>query len=154
MSPTARTEASLPNHLRYWRNRRRVSLSQLSARLETAGRHYTSPKTLNRWEKGETPLPSWALAEIALALKVSEPELLHGPRDADPGWPINVSSAYTGLGMAIAEQVVSLGYTSWIASRPDDARRGEYRALAGGRSTTSATLHPGAAPQTSARAQL
>src|SRR5262245_53474707 len=37
--------------------------------------------------------------------------------------PVNVSAAYTGLDLEIAEQVIALGYTSWIASRPADARR-------------------------------
>jgi hypothetical protein len=68
-------------------------------------------------------MPEWAVPEIAHALKVSEEELLFGPREANPVHPVSVSAAYTGLDVEIAASVVNLGYTSWIASRPDDARK-------------------------------
>lgn len=111
------------NYLLHWRTRRHLSLEKLSARLSALGSEYASPKTLNRWEKGETHLPAWALPELAKVLKVSEEELLHGPREADPALPINLSVAYTGLDIEVAEHVITLGYTSWIASRPDEARQ-------------------------------
>jgi transcriptional regulator with XRE-family HTH domain len=117
------------HHLLYWRKRKHLSLSRLAARIEAAGRAYASPKTLNRWEKGETPLPDWAIQELASALKVSETDLLHGPSDGDPSLPTNVSGAYTGLDLEIAEHVIGMGYTSWLASRPDDARRAAQSVL-------------------------
>lgn len=111
------------NHLLYWRKRKDVSLSKLAARIEMAGRHYVSKNTLNRWEKGETSMPAWAAAELAEALKITEQDILYGPKDGDPAMPANLSGAYTGLDLEIAEHVISMGYTSWLASRPDDARR-------------------------------
>lgn len=115
-------EPNAENNLLYWRRKRNLSLSVLSARIAGSGYSFVSAKTLNRWEKGETPLPDWALADVAKVLKVSEEELLHGPREADPHLPVNLSGAYTGLDMEIAERVIALGYTSWLASRPEDAR--------------------------------
>jgi transcriptional regulator with XRE-family HTH domain len=111
------------NFLLYWRKHRHVSLGQLSARLGSSGTDYASAKTLNRWEKGETPTPAWAIPALAKALKVSETELLHGPKEADPTLPVNVSAAYTGLDLEMANHIIELGYTSWIASRPDEACR-------------------------------
>src|SRR5258708_9634151 len=114
--------AGADNFLLHWRQRRNLSLAVLSTRIATTGSQFVSAKTLNRWEKGETPLPEWAITDVAKALKVSEEELLHGPREADPRLPVNVSGAYTGLDIEIAEHVINMGYTSWLASRPDDAR--------------------------------
>ena len=111
------------NYLLYWRKQRRLSLERLSARLSTSGDQYVSPKTLNRWEKGETQLPQWATEALAKTLKIGPEELLYGPREADPALPLNVSAAYTGLNIEIAETVIKMGYTSWIASQPDDARK-------------------------------
>jgi transcriptional regulator with XRE-family HTH domain len=111
------------NHLLYWRKRTDVSLSKLAARIEIAGRHYVSRNTLNRWEKGATSMPEWAAAEVAEALKITEQDLLYGPRDGDLAMPVNLSGAYTGLDLEIAEHVISMGYTSWLASRPDAARK-------------------------------
>jgi transcriptional regulator with XRE-family HTH domain len=111
------------NHLLYWRKRKDVSLSKLAARIEVAGHHYVSKNTLNRWEKGETSMPAWAAAELAEALKITEQDILYGPRDGDPATPVNLSGAYTGLDLEIAEHVISMGYTSWLASRLDDARK-------------------------------
>jgi tetratricopeptide (TPR) repeat protein len=79
--------------------------------------------TLNRWEKGVTSMPEWAAAELAEALKITEQDILYGPKDGDPAMPVNLSGAYTGLDLEIAESVISMGYTSWLASRPDDARK-------------------------------
>jgi tetratricopeptide (TPR) repeat protein len=110
------------NYLLHWRKRRNLSLTALSTRIAATGSQFVSPKTLNRWEKGETPLPEWAITEVARALKVSEEELLHGPREADPRLPVNVSGAYTGLDVEIADRVITMGYTSWFASRPESAR--------------------------------
>jgi len=110
------------NYLLYWRKRRNLSLTALSTRIAATGSQFVSAKTLNRWEKGETPLSEWAIADVAKALKVSEEELLHGPREADPHLPVNVSGAYTGLDLEIAERVITMGYTSWFASRPESAR--------------------------------
>jgi tetratricopeptide (TPR) repeat protein len=115
-------EPNAENYLLYWRRKRNLSLNVLSARIAGSGYNFVSAKTLNRWEKGETPLPDWALADMAKVLKVSEEELLHGPREADPQLPINLSGAYTGLDIEIAERVITMGYTSWLASRPEDAR--------------------------------
>jgi tetratricopeptide (TPR) repeat protein len=114
--------AGADNHLLHWRKRRNLSLTALSTRIAATGSQFVSPKTLNRWEKGETPLPDWAIADVARTLKISEEELLHGPRDADPRLPVNVSGAYTGLDIEIAERVITMGYTSWFASRPENAR--------------------------------
>jgi tetratricopeptide (TPR) repeat protein len=110
------------NYLLYWRNRRNLSLNILSARIAAGGRQFASAKTLNRWEKGETPVPDWAITELSRVLKVTEEELLHGPREADPRLPTNVSAAYTGLDMEIAARVIGMGFTNWFASRPEDAR--------------------------------
>jgi tetratricopeptide (TPR) repeat protein len=110
------------NYLLHWRKRRNLSLTTLSTRIATTGSQFVSPKTLNRWEKGETPLPDWAIADLARVLKVSEEELVHGPREADPRLPANVSGAYTGLDIEIADRVITMGYTSWFASRPESAR--------------------------------
>jgi tetratricopeptide (TPR) repeat protein len=60
---------------------------------------------------------------LAQALRISETDLFDGPRDADSAVPANLSGAYTGLDMEIADRVINLGYTSLLASRPDDARR-------------------------------
>lgn len=114
-------DSNAANYLLYWRKKRNLSLEKLSARVASAGTEYASAKTLNRWEKGETQLPEWATFQLAKALKVTEAELLHGPQEADPELPVNVSAAYTGLDLEVAENVISMGYTSWIASRPDDA---------------------------------
>ena len=38
-------------------------------------------------------------------LKVSEGELVHGPREADPRLAVDVSGAYTGLDIEIAGRV-------------------------------------------------
>ncbi len=111
------------NYLLYWRRKRNLSLNALSARIAGSGHSFVSAKTLNRWERGETPLPDWAIADVAKVLKVSEEELLHGPREPDPRLPVNVSGAYTGLDIEIADRVIAMGYTSWLASRPEDARR-------------------------------
>src|SRR5579859_2012963 len=101
------------NYLLYWRNRRNLSLNILSARIAAGGRQFASAKTLNRWERGETPLPDWAITELSRVLKVTEEELLHGPREADPRLPTNVSAAYTGLDMEIAARVIGMGFTNW-----------------------------------------
>ena len=111
------------NHLLYWRKRRNLSLQKLSAQIETSGNNYVSPKTLNRWEKKETTIPEWAFGELAKALKISEAELLHGPHEGNPTTPTQFSAAYTGLDLEVAEHVISMGYTIWIASRPLEARR-------------------------------
>lgn len=37
--------------------------------------------------------------------------------------PVEVSAAYTGLDFEIAENVINMGYTSWLASRPLEARK-------------------------------
>lgn len=116
-------EGNSGNYLLHWRTQRHLSLEKLSARLAATESDYVSPKTLNRWEKGETPLPGWATAGLAKVLKISEVELLHGPRETDPTLPTYVSAAYTGLDLEVAEHVIKMGYTSWIASRPDDARK-------------------------------
>jgi transcriptional regulator with XRE-family HTH domain len=68
------------NQIQYWRKRRKISLGQLSARIEAGGRNYASARTINRWEKGEARLPEWAAPEIAHVLRISEEELLYGPR--------------------------------------------------------------------------
>jgi hypothetical protein len=88
-------EPNAENYLLYWRRKRNLSLNTLSARIAGSGYSFVSAKTLNRSEKGETPLPDWALADVAKVLKVSEEELLHGPREADPHLPVNLSGAYT-----------------------------------------------------------
>jgi transcriptional regulator with XRE-family HTH domain len=111
------------HHLLYWRKRRNVSLRDLAARIVTSGNQFVSPNTLNRWEKGETPLPDWAISELSKALKISDVELIHGPREADPALPVNVSAAYTGMDLEIAEHIINMGFTSWIASHPDEARQ-------------------------------
>ncbi len=110
------------NHILYWRKQKRLSLRTLSVRLSTVSSEYASPNTINRWEKGETPLPQWAVTGLAQAFKITAEDLLHGPREADPVLPVNMSAAYTGLDMEIAESLINLGYTSWLASRPDEAR--------------------------------
>jgi tetratricopeptide (TPR) repeat protein len=117
------------NYLLMWRKRRHMSLEALATRLAVVGTNYVSAKTLNRWERGETPLPDWALADLAKVLKVSEEELLHGPREADPALPVNVSAAFTGLDLDIAESIVTMGYTCWVASQPHDARRAAQSVL-------------------------
>jgi hypothetical protein len=66
---------------------------------------------------------SWAGPALSRILKISEAELFHGPTETDPQLSGQVSAAYTGLDLEIAEHVVTMGYTSWIASRPEDARR-------------------------------
>lgn len=115
-------DSGAENFLLYWRRKRNLSLNTLSARIAGSGYSFVSAKTLNRWEKGETPLPDWAIGDMAKVLKISEEELLHGPREADPHLPVNLSGAYTGLDIEIAERVIAMGYTSWLASRPEDAR--------------------------------
>jgi hypothetical protein len=50
-------------------------------------------------------MPEWAIADVARVLKVSEDELVHGPREADPRLAVNVSGAYTGLDIEIASRV-------------------------------------------------
>lgn len=116
-------QPSVENTLLYWRKKRKVSLEELSTRLETSGRHYASARTLNRWEKGESALPPWAVTDLAQILRISEDELLYGPREGDPALAVNVSGAYTGLDLEIAEHVIGMGYTSWMASQPEEALR-------------------------------
>lgn len=111
------------NYLLYWRNRRKISLNKLSARISTSSENYASPKTLNRWEKSETPLPGWAISELAKAFKISEEELLYGPREGTTIAPVHTSAAFTGLDLEIGERIINLGFTSWLASRPDEARQ-------------------------------
>lgn len=118
-----RNGANANTQLLYWRKQRHVSLEILSARLGASGNEYVSAKTLNRWEKGESATPDWAIAPLAKALKISETELLHGPKDGDPALPVNVSAAFTGLDLEVANHIIEMGFTSWIASRPDEARR-------------------------------
>jgi hypothetical protein len=77
--------------------RSNLSLGALSTRIATTGSRFLSPKALNRWEKGETPLPDWAIVDLARVLKVIEEELLHCPRVVSPRLPVNVSGANTGL---------------------------------------------------------
>ncbi len=74
-------------------------------------------------------MPAWAVAELAEALKITEQDILYGPRDGDPAMPVNLSGAYTGLDLEIDEHVISMGYTSWLASRPNDARKAAQSVL-------------------------
>jgi tetratricopeptide (TPR) repeat protein len=122
MSDKSDANRTPDNYLLYWRKRKNVPLKALSARIEGAGRHFVSTNTLNRWEKGQTSLQEWAIPEIASALKITEAELLYGPKEGDSSLPENVSAAFTGLDGDLAERVITMGYTSWLASRPDDAR--------------------------------
>ncbi len=124
-----KNQAANTNHLLHWRNVRNLSLEQLSVKLSATGIGYASANTLNRWEKGETVIKPWAIPALAKIYKITEDELLHGPREANSMLPTQVSAAYTGLDLEIAEQVISMGYTCWIASRPQEARQAVERVL-------------------------
>jgi hypothetical protein len=56
------------NYLLHWPKRHKLSLTAHCTRTLANGSQFVSPKTLNRWEKGETPLPERAIAEVARAL--------------------------------------------------------------------------------------
>lgn len=115
-------EVEPSNQLLYWRQRRNLSLAVLSMRIEAHGNQFASPKTINRWERGESRVPEWAIPELAKILRITEEELLYGPKEANPSLSANVSAAYTGLDLEIADRIVELGYSSWMASRPEEAR--------------------------------
>jgi transcriptional regulator with XRE-family HTH domain len=110
------------DHLLYWRKQKGLSLAKLAARIEANGYYYVSPNTLNRWEKHETPMPEWAIAELTKALKITEDEMLYGSTRSEIQ-PANISTSFTGLDLEIADHVVKMGFTSWVASQSTEARR-------------------------------
>src|SRR5579875_251320 len=126
---TKKNQVANTNYLLYWRHLRNLSLEQLSGQLAATGIGYASTNTLNRWEKGETTIKPWAVPALAKILKITPEELLNGPNDLNPALPVQASAAYTGLDLEIAEQVINMGYTSWIASRPQEARQAVERVL-------------------------
>ncbi len=48
MSQAANRLATPDNYLLYWRNRKKLSLRMVAARLEASGKTYASPNTINR----------------------------------------------------------------------------------------------------------
>ena len=107
------------NHLEYWRKQRNLSLNKLSMRM--GGDNYASAATLMRWEKGS--IKEWAVPVLAKALKISESELIEGPAEKERTPATNTAISYIGIDTAIAESVITLGYTSWLASKPNEAQR-------------------------------
>jgi transcriptional regulator with XRE-family HTH domain len=64
-------EPSYPNFIRAWRNKRRLSLRALAARMETPdGDEVISHASLQRYEIGEQECSITRLASIAVALDV------------------------------------------------------------------------------------
>jgi tetratricopeptide (TPR) repeat protein len=113
------------NHLAYWRKQRNMSLSKLS--LKMGHENYVSTATLMRWEKGT--IKDWAIPILAKILKISEMELLEGPQEPVKTTAGNVSLAYLGLDEELAESIINMGYTSWIASRPNEAKKAVQQIL-------------------------
>lgn len=116
------------NQLLYWRKKRGLSLTKVSTQFQLDG-NYVSPNTINRWEKGETALPQWAIPILAKILKTTERELLTEPIEVHSSTSLQLSSAFTGLDIEIAEQVIQMGYSSWIASRPGEAQQAVEKIL-------------------------
>jgi hypothetical protein len=56
------------NYLLHWPSRRNLCRTAHSTCISPNRSQFVRPKTLNRWEKGETPLPERAIAEVARVL--------------------------------------------------------------------------------------
>lgn len=109
------------NFLKECREKQRFSLKKLSVKLGILGKFASEP-TLNRWERGVTQLPDSFVPELAKILKVSEDELLFGPNKTAIAANEPPSLAFVGLNFDIAESIINMGFTSWIASKPEEAK--------------------------------
>jgi hypothetical protein len=65
---TQMREPGTDNYLLHGCTRRYLSRTAHSTCISADGSQFMRPKTLTRWEQGETPLPDRAIAEVARAL--------------------------------------------------------------------------------------